>query len=39
MQSDMDEIMDATDAMSLDDREIAEAAAQARSMMEANAVG
>ena len=31
--------MDAADAMSLDDRELAEAAALARNMMEANAVG
>ena len=38
-QSDVDEIMDAADAMSLDDRELAEAAALARNMMEANAVG
>jgi serine/threonine protein kinase len=38
-QNDVDEIMDAADAMSLDDRELAEAAVLARNMMEANAVG
>ena len=38
-QNDVDEIMDAADAMSLDDRELAEAATLARNMMEANAVG
>ena len=38
LQSEMDEMMDAADAMSLDDRELDEAAAQARRMMEANTV-
>ena len=36
LQSEMEEMMDAADAMSLDDRELAEAAAQAKTMMEAN---
>ena len=35
-QDQVDEMMDAAESMSLDDRELQEAAAQARAMMEAN---
>ena len=35
-QNDIDEMMDAAESMSLDDKELAEAAEQARAMMEEN---